>query len=57
MESTGVYWIPLYAGLEGEFDVKLAKKVRVRVRALEGVPLEEMVRILTGAGYLVQAPV
>jgi transposase len=24
MESTGVYWIPLYAGWEGEFDVKLA---------------------------------
>ncbi len=22
--SLGVYWIPLYAGLEGEFDVNLA---------------------------------
>ena len=33
------------------------KKARVRVRALEGVPLEEMAKILVGAGYLVQAPV
>jgi transposase len=24
MESTGVYWIPLYAALEDEFEVKLA---------------------------------
>jgi transposase len=30
MESTGVYWIPLYAGLEGEFDVKLANAQRTR---------------------------
>jgi hypothetical protein len=34
-----------------------AKKIRVRPRALEGLPLEEMARILTSAGYLVQAPV
>jgi len=33
------------------------KKARVRVRALEGVPLEEMAKILVGAGYSVQAPV
>jgi transposase len=33
------------------------KKVRIRMRALEGVPLEEMAKILVGAGYLVQAPV
>jgi hypothetical protein len=32
------------------------KKVRIRMRALEGFPLEEMTRILTGAGYLVDAP-
>jgi len=30
MESTGVYWIPLYAGLEGEFDVRLANAQRTR---------------------------
>ena len=30
MESTGVYWIPLYAVLEGEFDVKLANPERTR---------------------------
>lgn len=30
MESTGVYWIPLYTGLEGEFDVKLANAQRTR---------------------------
>jgi transposase len=30
MESTGVYWIPLYAGLEGEFNVKLANAKRTR---------------------------
>jgi len=30
MESTGVYWIPLYAALEGEFDVKLANPERTR---------------------------
>ena len=33
------------------------KKIRLRMRALEELPLDEMVRILTGAGYLVQAPV
>ena len=33
------------------------KKVRLRMRALEGLPLEEMAKILVGAGYLVQAPV
>jgi transposase len=30
MESTGVYWIPLYAGLEEEFNVKLANAKRTR---------------------------
>jgi len=30
MESTGVYWIPLYAGLEEEFDVKLAHAQKAR---------------------------
>jgi len=30
MESTGVYWIPLYAALEDEFDVKLANAERTR---------------------------
>jgi len=30
MESTGVYWIPLYAALEGEFDVKLANAQKTR---------------------------
>jgi len=30
MESTGVYWIPLYAALEGKFDVKLANPERTR---------------------------
>jgi transposase len=30
MESTGVYWIPLYAALEGEFDVSLANAQRTR---------------------------
>lgn len=30
MESTGVYWIPLYATLEDEFDVKLANPARTR---------------------------
>jgi transposase len=33
------------------------KRFRLRMRALEGLPLEEMARILTGAGYLVQASV
>jgi len=33
------------------------KRFRVTMRALEGIPLEEMVRILIGAGYLIQAPV
>jgi len=33
------------------------KKVRIRMRALEELPLEEMAKILVGAGYLVQAPV
>jgi transposase len=32
------------------------KKARIRMRALEGLPLDEMARILTCAGYLVQAP-
>jgi transposase len=30
MESTGVYWIPLYAALEDEFEVKLANAQRTR---------------------------
>ncbi len=30
MESTGVYWISLYAALEGEFDVRLANPQRTR---------------------------
>jgi transposase len=30
MESTSIYWIPLYAALEGEFDVKLANAQRTR---------------------------
>jgi transposase len=30
MESTGVYWVPLYAALEGMFDVKLANAQRTR---------------------------
>ena len=30
MESTGVYWIPLYAGLEGDFDVKLANAQKTK---------------------------
>ena len=33
------------------------KRFKVRMRALEGLPLGEMAKILTGAGYLVQAPV
>jgi transposase len=32
------------------------KKVKVKLKSLEGLPLEEMAKILTGAGYLVQAP-
>jgi len=32
------------------------KKVRIRVRALEEVSLEEMAGILVGVGYLVRAP-
>jgi transposase len=30
MESTGVYWIPLYAALEEEFDVKLANAQKTK---------------------------
>jgi transposase len=30
MESTGVYWILLYAALEGEFDISLANAQRTR---------------------------
>jgi transposase len=30
MESTGVYWIPLYTALEDEFEVKLANAERTR---------------------------
>ena len=30
MESTGVYWVPLYAALEGEFAVRLANPQRTR---------------------------
>lgn len=30
MESTGVYWIPLYAALEEEFHVKLANAQRTQ---------------------------
>jgi len=30
MESTGVYWIPLYAALEDEFEVKLANAQRTK---------------------------
>ena len=33
------------------------KKFKVRMRALEGLPLEEMAKILVDAGYLVQAPI
>jgi transposase len=33
------------------------KRFKVKLRALEGIPLEEMARTLIGAGYLVQAPV
>jgi transposase len=32
------------------------KKFKVKMKALEDLPLDEMARILTGAGYLVQAP-
>jgi len=52
MESTGVYWIPLYAALEDEF-VKLP---RLRFKVLDGIPLEEMVEVLRSAGYVVMAP-
>jgi hypothetical protein len=34
-----------------------AKRFKVRMRPLESIPLEEMAKILIGAGYLVQAPV
>ena len=30
MESTGVYWIPVYAALEDEFDVKLGNAQRIK---------------------------
>ena len=33
------------------------KKVRVGMKMLKAMPLEEMARILADAGYLVQAPV
>jgi len=36
---------------------RFVKRFRVRMRSLESTPLEEMARILTGAGYLVHAPV
>jgi len=45
------------ASLRSRPEEGFVKKVRVRMKTLEGLPLEEMARILVGAGYLVQAPV
>jgi hypothetical protein len=32
------------------------KRLRLGIRALKSIPLDEMAKILVGAGYLVQAP-
>jgi len=45
----------LLANDEEYVEEGFVKRFKVRMRALEGLPLEEMARILTGAGYLVQA--
>jgi hypothetical protein len=35
----------------------VVKKLKTRMKTLQVLPVEEMARILTSAGYLVQAPV